>query len=368
MLRQLYAVTQRACLPSEIAFRSVGLHAARRKTPHMTLVGRLAFAGAQASLTPPNRCPLVKAPFMRSTLHYVLDEEFAELHSATLDYRIARRHRSLRRLGFDDGSIPALRLNFIDLMPEREVSEEELFDLARKALEHVGIRWRGVSDAHVAWQLCRLLWDNGDIRMTNAASSWRGEQRWFRVWDTPRIEQRDAVNHLVLRYVAAYGPVSLKDIAWWSALGAKLLRSSLDDLLAMEKIVAIDIAGRTLYAMHDDVRHPVIEPTDGDPVYLAYEDPFIKAYFDTRDRYASPYALSRLFHSTGEAKACVLIHGRVRGVWEAAPQGEFAHLTLCPALSRAERERAIEMWERHLSALYETDPRREVMLDVKSYQ
>nr|WP_280920964.1 crosslink repair DNA glycosylase YcaQ family protein [Burkholderia sp. AcTa6-5] len=355
-------------MPSEIAFRAVGLHAARRKTPHMTLVGRLAFVGTQASLTPPDRCPLVKAPFMRSTLHYVLEDEFAELHCATLEYRIARRHRSLRRLGFDDDAIQALRLNFIDLVPQREVSEEELFDLGRKVLYHVGTPWRGVSDAHVAWQLCRLMWDNGDIRMTNTASSWRDEQRCFRGSASPRVEQRYAVNHLILRYVAAYGPVSLKDIGWWSALSAKLLRSSLDDLLAMEKIVVINIAGRTLYATHDELRPAVIEPTDIDPVYLAYEDPFIKAYFDTRDRYASPYALSRLFHSTGEAKACVLIHGRVRGVWEAAPQGESALLTLCPALRRAERERAIEMWEKHLSALYEADPHRAVTLDTQSYQ
>lgn len=147
-LRQLYAVTRRACLPTEIAFRSVRLHASRRKTPHMTLVGRLAFAGAQASLTPPDRCALVTAPLMRSTLHYVLEEEFADLHCTTLDYCIARRHRSLRRLGWDDGAIQALRRNFINFVPEGEVSEEELFDLARKVLHDAGIPWRGVSDAH----------------------------------------------------------------------------------------------------------------------------------------------------------------------------------------------------------------------------
>ncbi|WP_175832420.1 hypothetical protein [Burkholderia cenocepacia] len=114
----------------------------------MTLVGRLAFAGAQASLTPPDRCALVTAPLMRSTLHYVLEEEFADLHCTTLDYCIARRHRSLRRLGWDDGAIQALRRNFINFVPEGEVSEEELFDLARKVLHDAGIPWRGVSDAH----------------------------------------------------------------------------------------------------------------------------------------------------------------------------------------------------------------------------
>ncbi len=36
--------------------------------------------------------------------------------------------------------------------------------------------------------------------------------------------------------------------------------------------------------------------------------------------------------------------------------------------NRAESERAIEMWEKHLSVLYETELRREVLLDTKSYQ
>jgi len=365
---QLHAVSAQACLPSEIASRAVGLHAARIKTPHMTLVGRRACAGEYASLTPPTECPLVKAPLMRSTLHYVLESEFAKFHCATVGYRVARRLRSLRRLGLDDRSINALRLSLIDHLSEEGIPEDELLRLAQELLKTVHVVRGDRSEAYVSWQICRLLWDNGDIRMTNIAYDWRREQRHFRPWPIPQVDTLDAVSHLVLRYITAYGPVSAKDVAWWSALGARTLKTCLDELSVTDRVVQIHSGNKTWYA-NPACSGEHLEASCQDPmIFLAYEDPFIKAYFDTRDRYASPYALSRLFHSTGEARASVLLRGRVRGIWEVSPRDESARLTLCPSLNHVERQRAVDAWEEHLLALCGSKPRYEVIHDTHSYQ
>ncbi len=48
---------------------------------------------------------------------------------------------------------------------------------------------------------------------------------------------------------------------------------------------------------------------------LAYEDPALKGYFSTRCRYVSAEEYGSLFNSIGEARASILLDGRVVGIW-----------------------------------------------------
>ncbi|MEQ1684269.1 MAG: crosslink repair DNA glycosylase YcaQ family protein [Burkholderiaceae bacterium] len=291
---------------------------------------------------------------MRSTLHYITEAEFPFFHEGTGPQRLARRYRSLRRLGVSAERAGVLRAQLLDEMPANAGLGEEL--LLSRATRLTADWLSGATPAHMAWQLVRLLWDHGDIRMDNRAPSWATEDREFvRVQYMESVGAQRAREYVIRRYVEGYGPVSLRDIAWWTAFDAKSIAQAIAKLKADGTVTSVRCqrSGYELFfpAISIDPTPSQEEAFATVPVFLAYEDPFIKAYFHTRFRYGSASGLRSLFHSTGEAKASVLLRGEVRGIWVLPSGSRPATLLLCPKLSKPEHSLIADRWRQHLKTL-----------------
>lgn len=354
VMAQLHAPGLFASDVAEIASLAVGLHAARTKTPFMTLRAR-----TTAQLTTPIESMLRKAPQMRSTLHYVAASEFPEFHAATARHRLNSRYRSLRRHGLTTQVAETLREALLDRMTPRQAIPEA--DLLRLAAELIKGRWTSqASPSHMAWQLVRLAWDRADVVMLNASPQWSEELRVFALSDMLRVVDEDqARTYLLKRYIEAYGPVTARDICWWTAFEATYISKTLqllikDGWLRTARCPEFNVqlfscsASRPLAPL---VEKSFVE----EPIFLAYEDPFLKAYFETRFRYATMAANAAVFYKTGEARASVMWRGRIRGVWEFGGSGKPSTLLLCPRLARREYELLSTRWSEHLRRMGASD-------------
>jgi hypothetical protein len=140
----------------------------------------------------------------------------------------------------------------------------------------------------------------------------------------------DPLLETVRLHLAAYGPASRRDVAWWSGLGLRQVDALLDRL----DLVRAEGPGGATYA---DVRGAP-PPRELPGVRLLPEYDAVLCGYDprARDRFVSPADHDHLVHrSNGYMLAPVLVDGRVGGHWRIEGAGRERSLTLtCFAGSR----------------------------------
>jgi hypothetical protein len=124
-------------------------------------------------------------------------------------------------------------------------------------------------------------------------------------------EPAEAVEHLVRRYLAAFGPASAQDVAQWSGL---LRTGPLAETMArMELRTFADEGGRTL---HDLPRAPLPNPeTPAPPRLVPRYDNLLLAHAD-RTRILGEVPVGRIVMKNGLVHATILVDGFVAGIWQ----------------------------------------------------
>jgi len=189
-----------------------GLQAQAPLAPYVGLWTRLTGFRPEDLSTLLAERSVVRAHLMRNTVHLVTAPDFVA-------FRPLFQPRMTRALAGSFGP----RLQGVDLDELREVSAALLTarPLTRAQLSReLAARWPGHDPAALAYAATHLqpvvqvpprgLWrQSGPAAFTLAAA-------WLDVSDPPDPAQ--AVEQIVLRYLAAYGPASVADIQAWSGL------------------------------------------------------------------------------------------------------------------------------------------------------
>jgi hypothetical protein len=298
-----------------IADALLGLHAARAKTPAMTLAARFKSC---APTTPSESTrlggPLIKIPAMRSTLHILPAARAGLVHAATKPMRVKRKLASLSRRGVTEEISMVIARECAARCGEGLVSATTLADFASAELG----KFQTAPQRAAATGLVRLAWDLGLLRSVDQSKSWASEDRFFtRIEDDggSQFGSEEAIRELVYLYVRGYGPVSFNDTLWWTGIQAAEVSLALN---TDPRISSFEHAGHRLRLYRaTDIECPEtnLAETSGFR-FLAYEDPMLKGYFDTRFRYATPDILAEIFHPTGEVRSTILLNGKVCGTWE----------------------------------------------------
>jgi DNA glycosylase AlkZ-like len=127
-----------------------------------------------------------------------------------------------------------------------------------------------------------------------------------------------APDGVVLRYLAAFGPATVADVAAWCRLTA--MREVLDRLAPRLRTFA-DERGRTLYDVPDG---PLPDPDVEAPVrFLPEYDNSILSFAD-RNRFGTD-AERRFSGARDPFKGSVLVDGRVRAIWQPEPGSPKDH-------------------------------------------
>jgi hypothetical protein len=324
-----------------------GLQAQEPASPYLALWARLVgFAADDLDRAFADRA-VVKATLMRVTLHAVSATDYASFLPALRPMHHARRRRGTGSI--DEAIVRRLGRSALAFASEPRTNPELRGHVDAEATR-LGV------DLDEAWWWVRLRHDFIHVPTTRpwtfsrrptlaAATSW--------LEDPVFAEETIAIEHLVRRYLGAFGPATMADAAAWSGLTIARLRPG---------FVGVEQAG-DLWRGRDDRGRELLDlatsprpggDVDAPPRLLPMWDSLLLAYAD-RTRVIDDTARSVVIARNGDTLPTFLVDGRVAGLWWAvAETGGRCRIELEPfgRLAVAAR-RAIDVEAERLAAFLE---------------
>ncbi|MFB5760582.1 DNA glycosylase AlkZ-like family protein [Paenibacillus medicaginis] len=299
----------------EIAGHLVGLHAARLSTPYVTLFARLeGFRPADLRDALHIHNQLIKTRCMRKTLHILPLPLVPVAHYATYAQRLSDvrvRHKALD-LNNRNKQVGAYKQTITELLRHSPKS-------ARAICESIT---SDEDEYPVVQAVIKDLWEEGILCYLNLSEYWYKEERVYGyTYDCypemrrPVLEVSEARASLIYKHICAYGPVTEKDISWWSGIGISEVRRIIHHYSS--RLVTLNVEGfePPLFMEREDYMRCTSQHIPPWTALLAYEDPSLKGYYNSRCLYVSNDNYPRLFNTIGEARASLVCNGQVIGIW-----------------------------------------------------
>ncbi|KUJ70935.1 hypothetical protein ACZ90_01120 [Streptomyces albus subsp. albus] len=302
----------------------VGLQAQAVTPPYQALAARLAGFSPQALSEPLAARQVVRISLMRSTIHLVSARDCLTLRPLV---------QPVHDRGFQGNH--GKRLPGVDLArladAARELVEER--PLTFKALgEALRPHWpdRAGGDLAMAARTVlplvqvtpRGLWGRSGPIAHTTAEAWLGRP----------LDVEPDLSRMILRYLAAFGPASVRDIQTWC--GLTRLREPVK-VLRPHLLSFRDEDGVELFDLPDAPRPDPDTPAP--PRFLPQYDNVLLSHAD-RGRIVSDAHRGRIWH-VNQAYSTFLVDGFVRGTWRIESGPDTATLLMEPfaPLSRADR-------------------------------
>lgn len=320
LARQL--LLERANLDVRAATERIGgLQAQEPASPHIGLWTRLAgFEPADLDRALAQRS-VVKGTLMRSTLHIVSAADYLHLWPAVVP-RLGSSRRQDRATPPNAKRLAALKARAEALTAEpRGLGElrEHLGDADGMAPDEV-LWWirRSVAFAHAPSE---VPWSFGRRPRLAHALPWLGADGW------PTTDE--ALEHVVRRYLGAFGPATAADLSQWSGLSVGTVRPG---------IAALDSAGE-LRRFSDERGRELLDlegaplpdaDTPAPPRLLPMWDSTLLAFAD-RTRLISDADRRVVIARNGDTLPTFTVDGVVAGLWWAAAEpGGRTHILIEP--------------------------------------
>jgi hypothetical protein len=195
----------------------------------------------------------------RGTLHLVCSEDHAWLHALTSRSLQTTVRRRLEQEGVD----PAMAERGVATVShELRTHGPRTRSQLREALDSAGVRTQGQALVHVlgAASVAGLCLRGPVVDGEQAFADprdWLGER--------PAVDRDAALRELALRYLEGHGPATDRDLAAWSGLGLRDVRTGLrslrglieldDGLLALRPLSDAPVPGPVLLGPFDPVLH-----------------------------------------------------------------------------------------------------------------
>ncbi len=298
----------------------VGMQAQSPTAPYIGLWARLdGFQLAELADAILDR-GLVRSSLMRGTIHLVSARDCRALHPLTLPL-FARLVEPLVPAEEREDVLSLARTLLAEeprtLAELRVLMGEPRARLARYVLPLIHVPPKGI------WGR------SGQARLTTV-SAWLGED----------VEPEPRTADIVLRYLAAYGPASVKDMQTWCGV------TGLRDVFAgLDLCTYRDESGVLLYDVPDGVFPDADTPA---PVrFLPEYDNSLRSH-TLRRRIMSDEHRALLFAAKNDAPMpALLVDGFVRGTWKLTKFRKSATLTIRPYAPLSKKDTAAVVEEAH---------------------
>jgi hypothetical protein len=277
----------------------------------------------------------VRTPAMRTTIHLLTADDALRLRPV---------FQPVLERGFQSGSPFGRNLVGLDVdavLAAGRVLLEAGPMTASEFAKRLGERWPDRDSTSLSMAVRYLL----PVVQPPPRGLWTrtGRASWTTLesWLGRPIEPVAAVDRVVLRYLAAFGPASVSDIRTWSWLTG--LREVVEQLRP-QLLVFRDEAGRELFDLPEAPRPDPETPAP--PRFLPEYDNLMLSHAD-RSRVIPSSAFGRLTGFVGT----FLVDGFVRGQWRVAKERRSAALILDPfeELEKGQKAELIEEGQRVLA-------------------
>jgi Winged helix DNA-binding domain len=321
--------------------RTVGLQAQLARPPFVGLWSRVEPFGRRDLARLFASREVVRATTMRGTLHAVTSRDYLAFRGAiqpALDRGLASVLRE-RAVGLDIGALVSEARAFFAEKPRG-------FDAVR---EHLSTRHPGRDIRPMAYAV-RL---NLPLVQVPDASPWafpaRADFALAESWLAGKVSTESDPRALALRYLAAFGPATVRDMQVWSGLAN--LEPTFAALMPRLTVLRGE-RGTVLYDLPDAPRPP--EDSPAAPRFVPEFDNLLLAHAD-RTRVIAKEHRPSIFLPGLRVAASFLVDGFVAGTWKVERARAGAALVIEPfaTLPKTAREELAEEGRRLLAFLEE---------------
>ena len=312
--------------------RLAALQAQWSPSPYIALWSRLVDFRREKLWSAIERHDVIRARLMRGTLHLVSARDFYAYAVATQDLQRGAWNRLQIGNGVDPKKVAALAIAFARKpRPKEEV------------LEHIQARIGGALGGPFSWLVWRFVSAHADLVTAPPGGHWEyggtdapyvAASHWIARGERPPEE--DALETLVRRCLAAFGPATLADIAQFAGQVPPRVRPTLERLAPKLRTFS-DEKGRLLYDLPRAVRPGADVPA---PVrFLPRYDELLISY-KHRDRVIAPAHRRAVYTKNAIVEAVFTVDGFAAGTWGLVRTKGEAILRVAPFARLPPRERA----------------------------
>jgi hypothetical protein len=281
---------------------------------------------------------VIRARLMRGTLHLVSARDFYAYAVATQDLQRAAWDRLQVGQGVDPKAVAKLAVAFA-----REPRSKE------DVVAHLNERL-GSFGGPYKWLIWRFVSAHADLVSAPPGGHWAhggtnapyvAARHWIAAGSRP--DEEDALRHLINRYLAAFGPAGLADIAQFAGQVPARIRPVLERLApSLRRFV--DEQGHQLFDLpraprpSADVKAPVRFLPRYDELLIGYKH---------RDRVIAARHRAAVYSKNAIIEAVFLVDGVAAGTWAVETTKSEAVLSIRPfgSLTRADRVAAVDEGE-----------------------
>ncbi|CAA9462894.1 MAG: hypothetical protein AVDCRST_MAG58-2963 [uncultured Rubrobacteraceae bacterium] len=332
----------------------------RQPIPVLDAVGRL--AGLQAQVTSPPYVGLwtrlrdfrredltrlmqerqvVRATLMRATLHLMTAVDYLQLRSA-LQPALTRSMNSIagKRLeGLDVGRLVGVAREFFEEEPHPFADLRPLLSELEPERDQSALAYAVRTHLPLVQVPSGGVWGYSGKAPFTTAEKWLGRP----------LSGSEDPRDLVLKYLAAFGPATVRDVQTWS--GRTQLKQPIEEIKHELRTFSDERANELLDL--PDAPLPSGD-TPAPPRFVPDYDNLVLSHAD-RGRVISDEHRKKVFLSAARVRATFLIDGFVRGVWKVEKVRKTATLEIEPfeRLSRGDRAALSDEGERLVRFLAE---------------
>ncbi|GEM48580.1 winged helix DNA-binding domain-containing protein [Deinococcus cellulosilyticus] len=329
-LHRQHLIQRSDAMPLDLIQHLVGLQAQMPNPPYVGLWARLEhFHKADLTCLIEER-KVVRAALMRSTLHLVTAQDYLEL-KPLIQPVLERQYRGSygKQLnGLDPAEVAAAAR---EILRQQPLNNQDL-----------GLKLQEVWPDHDPHALAQAARNFEGLIHVPPAGTWGHHKSALlspgEVYLGEAVASRPDLGQLILRYLGAFGPATLKDISVWSGLTS--LKPALQERQGVLRTFR-DELGRELFDLADAALPDPDLPIS--PRFLPEFDNLLLSHFD-RSRVMDAAAKEKVFTRNGIIRSAVLIDGFVQGLWkvEEGQKGNVLRVQMFQPFSKQDRDMLVQ--------------------------
>jgi hypothetical protein len=303
----------------------VGLHATSVSTPYLSLYARMKdFRREHLNEELYVKRNLIRLESMRGTL-FIFPTEFAPIAYQATKLTKAQLHKAMRHWNFSISEYRELLNEICKVLSDTPKTLPEIKKLLPKGImktleRRVGKHVYRATNLNIALHILMREGIVGSektprtLQITEANRYFLLEKAYPKL-NLESISQKKAKKILIQRYLQAFGPVTPKDIAWWTGF----TQTEVDKVLTTmkEELVPVDIMDlkETYFMLRMDfnqLKH-FRQSKEDSIVLLPYEDPYTKGY-KARERLIDK-GFEKVTYIGGSVQPTIVLNGEIVGIW-----------------------------------------------------